>query len=203
MSHKDRTEDWDLSADQDAELRRLGALLRARTPLIGAEVDGRVMARVRRTPRARLITLRAWWFRPRLVRISPLSGLLGVGAAAALFLVAIGQRPPGRFSGAPSPVPPGQTVPTSRAIQFVLAAPGASRVSLVGDFNGWDSASTPLRPVGAAGVWSVEVPLPPGRHEYAFVIDGSEWRPDPAAPRALANEYGPPNSVITVGAHRL
>jgi hypothetical protein len=203
MSHNDRIEESELSAEQDAELRRLGAMLRVRTPPIGAEVDGQVMARVRRTPRARLTALRAWWFRPRLVRISPLSGLLGVGAAAALFLVAIGQRPPGRFSGAPSPVPPGQTAPTSRAIQFVLAAPGASRVSLVGDFNGWDSASTPLRPVGAAGVWSVEVPLPPGRHEYAFLIDGREWRPDPAAPRALANEYGPPNSVITVGAHRL
>jgi Glycogen recognition site of AMP-activated protein kinase len=203
MSHKDRTEGWDLSAEQDAELRRLGAVLRVRTPLIGAEVDGRVMARVRRTPRARLIAFRAWWFRPRLVRISPLSGLLGVGAAAALFLVAIGQRPLDQFSGAPSPVAPGQAAPTSQAIQFVLAAPGASQVSLVGDFNGWDSATTPLQPVGAAGVWSVEVPLPPGRHEYAFVIDGREWRPDPAAPRALANEYGPPNSVITVGAHRL
>jgi 1,4-alpha-glucan branching enzyme len=76
-------------------------------------------------------------------------------------------------------------------------------VNLVGDFNGWDSAATPLQPVGAAGVWSVEVALPSGRHEYAFVIDGREWRPDPAAPRALANEYGAPNSVITVGAHRL
>jgi hypothetical protein len=203
MSHKDRIGDSDLSAKEDAELRRLGAVFRVRTPLIGAEVDGRVMARVRRTPRARLMALRAWWLRPRLVRISPLSGLLSAGAVAALLLIAIGQRPLDRFTEAPSPVAPGQATPTSRAIQFVLAAPGASQVSLVGDFNGWDSAATPLQPVGAAGVWSVEVPLPPGRHEYAFVIDGREWRPDPAAPRALANEYGPPNSVITVGAHRL
>jgi hypothetical protein len=203
MSNKDRIGDSDLSAKEDAELRRLGAVLRVRAPLIGAEVDGRVMARVRRTPRARLMALRAWWLRPRLVRISPLSGLLSAGAVAALLLIAIGQRPLDRFTGAPSPVALGHAAPTSRAIQFVLAAPGASQVSLVGDFNGWDSAATPLQPVGAAGVWSVEVPLPSGRHEYAFVIDGREWRPDPAAPRALANEYGPPNSVITVGAHRL
>jgi hypothetical protein len=203
MSHSDRSGDSDLSAKQDAELRHLGAALRVRSPLIGAEVDGRVMARVRRTPRARLLALRAWWLRPRLVRISPLGGLLGTSVLAALLLIAIGQRPLDRFTGAPAVVAPGKASPTSRAIQFVLAAPGASRVSLVGDFNGWDSAATPLRPVGAAGVWSVEVPVPPGRHEYAFVIDGREWRPDPTAPRALANEYGPPNSVITVGAHRL
>jgi Carbohydrate-binding module 48 (Isoamylase N-terminal domain) len=203
MSHSDRSEDSDLSAKQDAELRRLGASLRVRSPLIGAEVDGRIMARVRRTLRARLFALRAWWLRPRLLRISPLGGLLGTGALAALLLIAIGQRPLDRFTGAPAVVAPAQAAPTSRAIQFVLAAPGASRVSLVGDFNGWDSTATPLRPVGAAGVWSVEVPVPPGRHEYAFVIDGREWRPDPTAPRALSNEYGPPNSVITVGAHRL
>jgi len=221
MSHKNRTRDREpdnvsaersgdgmgpgseLSAKQDAELQCLGAALRVRSPLIGAEMDGRVMARVRRTPRARLIAARAWWLRPRLVRISPLGGLLGVGAAAALFVVSIGQRPLARFTAAPSLMPPSQASPTSRAIQFVLAAPGASQVNLVGDFNGWDSAAIPLQPVGAAGVWSVVVLLSPGRHEYAFVINGREWRPDPTAPRALANEYGPPNSVITVGAHRL
>ena len=48
------------------------------------------------------------------------------------------------------------------------------------------------------GIWVVDVHLAPGRHEYGFLIDGREWRPDPAAPRGSDNEYGPPNSVVLV-----
>jgi hypothetical protein len=192
----------ELSAGQEAELRQLGAVLRSRSPLFGAELDRLVMARIRRSPRARLLALRSWWLRPRLIELSPLSALLGAGAVAVLLLIGIRQFRVGGLretqSLAVQPV-----VPPIQAVQFVLAAPGASQVNLVGDFNGWDSAATPLKPVGAAGVWAVEVWLPSGRHEYAFVVDGREWRSDPAAPRALANDYGAPNSVITVGARSL
>ena len=68
-----------------------------------------------------------------------------------------------------------------RREQFVLVAPRAASVALVGDFNDWDPGRTPLHPA-ATGVWSVNVPLQPGQHQYAFVVDGKDWRPDPAAP---------------------
>ena len=196
-------ESMELSAQQDAELRRMGVALRSRSPLIGADLDRRVMARIRRGPRARLLLARAWWLRPRQIQLSPLHALVSAGALVALVLIGIRPVRVNGFQESVSSAAVDSRVPPSQAIQFVLAAPGASRVNLVGDFNGWDSAATPLEPVGAAGVWSVEVWLPSGRHEYAFVINGREWRPDPSAPRALANEYGAPNSVITVGAHRL
>ena len=84
-------------------------------------------------------------------------------------------------------------------VRFVIAAPGAMRVSVVGDFNDWDADATPLAPAASGGgVWTVEVPLAPGRHEYAFVVDGTDWRPDPAAPSTAAGEYGVSNSVVTV-----
>jgi 1,4-alpha-glucan branching enzyme len=58
--------------------------------------------------------------------------------------------------------------------------------------------SAPLRAVPAAGVWTIEVPLAPGRHRYAFVVEGGQWLPDPAAPRAAGDDFGTPSSVVTV-----
>jgi 1,4-alpha-glucan branching enzyme len=68
----------------------------------------------------------------------------------------------------------------------------------VGDFNDWDPKATPLRAAATGGVWSVDVPIQPGRHLYAFVVDGKVWRPDPAAPPAYGEDFGEPNSAITV-----
>ena len=79
-------------------------------------------------------------------------------------------------------------------------APSASHVALVGDFNGWDAHATPLHAVAARGVWAVEIPLRPGRHAYAFVVDDSTWMADPVAARAPGDDFGAPNSVIVVEA---
>lgn len=84
-------------------------------------------------------------------------------------------------------------------VRFALVAPGATRVSLVGDFNQWNAAATPMRQLGDGRLWLVEVPLPPGRHVYAFVVDG-DVTPDPAAPRAGEEDFGTPSSVVLVGA---
>jgi hypothetical protein len=83
--------------------------------------------------------------------------------------------------------------------QFVLVAPRAITVALVGDFNDWDPARTPMHAT-REGVWAAVVPLPPGRHRYAFLVDGAEWRADPAAPRAADDGFGAPTSVATVEA---
>jgi hypothetical protein len=85
----------------------------------------------------------------------------------------------------------------ANAFQFVLVAPQASSVSLVGDFNDWDPARSPMQT--AQGVWATSVPLAPGRYRYAFLVNGVEWRADPGAPRARDDEFGTPSSVITVG----
>ncbi|MGE5801958.1 MAG: isoamylase early set domain-containing protein [Gemmatimonadota bacterium] len=85
----------------------------------------------------------------------------------------------------------------ANTFQFVLVAPQASSVSLVGDFNDWDPARSPMQT--AQGVWATTVPLAPGRYRYAFLVNGVEWRADPGAPRAHDDEFGTPSSVITVG----
>jgi 1,4-alpha-glucan branching enzyme len=122
--------------------------------------------------------------------------------AAGLVIVAAlaGQR------GAPAAAEQVATAPVvaderrdTTVIQFVFVAPTAASVSLVGDFNGWDRRQTPLTPVASGGMWTVALPLPPGRHRYAFIVDGTRWVLDPSAPRAVEDDFGSPNSVVTVG----
>ena len=98
----------------------------------------------------------------------------------------------GRWSVAP-PVGPASV----RPIEFALRTPADSAVVLVGDFNDWNPAATPLRRA-SDGVWSVTVPLRPGRYRYTFIVDGTRWRRDPAAPPALEDDFGAPTSVITI-----
>lgn len=84
-------------------------------------------------------------------------------------------------------------------VQFVLVAPKARNVVVVGDFNDWDPAAAPLK--ATSGVWSGEVDVPFGRHDYAFVVDGERWVRDPSAPQAPADEFGNGYSVIVVDEH--
>lgn len=84
-------------------------------------------------------------------------------------------------------------------MQFVLdgrEVPSAATVSVVGDFNDWDAQAAPM--VREAGAWTVTLPMAPGRHVYAFVVDGERWVADPRAPRAPDADFGRPGSVVIV-----
>ena len=53
---------------------------------------------------------------------------------------------------------------------FAVWAPNAERVSVIGDFNGWDRGSDPLEPVASSGIWAGRVE---GAHEgqaYKFHV---------------------------------
>ena len=89
-----------------------------------------------------------------------------------------------------------------QGVSFTLEAPGASRVTLVGDFNNWDPAATPLARVSEEGRWETVVPLTPGRYQFTFVVDGSQWVRDPLLPQATGDDFGQPTSVITVLSRR-
>jgi hypothetical protein len=84
-------------------------------------------------------------------------------------------------------------------VQLVLHAPAARRVSIVGDFNGWDAESTVMTRDKASGLWSHTLALRPGRHVYAFVVDDSVWMRDPRTPAATDADFGRPGSVLLVG----
>jgi hypothetical protein len=185
----------DATPDGDELLSRAADELRRPLRIDAALFDARVMDEVLRGPsglRDRIVQLT----RPRTFRVSPLAAL----AALLLFAVAV--------AGSVLYLRPSQVRATtsdyahdgarSPLVEFGFVAPHASSVALVGDFNNWDPKATPLRAASTGGVWSVEVPVPPGRHLYAFVVDGTVWRPDPAAPQATGEDFGEPNSALTV-----
>jgi hypothetical protein len=86
----------------------------------------------------------------------------------------------------------------ARQVRLELVAPASSRVVVVGDFNNWDPAATPLRSSGREGIWTVELRLKPGRYHYTFLVDGRTWVRDPAEPPAPESDFGAPTSVLTV-----
>jgi 1,4-alpha-glucan branching enzyme len=87
--------------------------------------------------------------------------------------------------------------PAPVTVRFVLVAPDAHQVTVAGTFNQWDAAATPLVRSGTAGVWTATLSLPAGEHQYAFVVDGARWVPDPSAP-AVNDGFGRRNSVLAL-----
>lgn len=169
--------------DKDPEhefLEGLAAQLRGPVAL-SEKVEHGVLKRIRREPALR------WNHRSRVRR--PVAALALAAGIAAIFAlgVLVGRRSIPDFGGDPE----------LRSVEFVLRTTADSTVMLVGDFNDWDPRATPLRP-GSDSLWSVVVPLRPGRYRYTFVVDGTQWRRDPSAPRALEDDFGTPTSVITV-----
>ena len=162
----------------------------------------RVMELVRREPAPRF----SLWHRlvqPRAMSLSPIAsialaaGLVGIGIFTGLFVL----RRDGQLrAGQPMVVAPTVSeLPASDTVVTFVFVGQASRVSLVGDFNGWDAKATPMQKAVPQGTyWSVTLPLSAGRHLYAFVVD-SQWVADQHAPLAPDDGFGRPNSVRLVG----
>jgi hypothetical protein len=171
---------------------------------IDPALDARVMAELARVPAprrpTRVVALTTWLVRKRTIAVSPLGGL---AAAAGIALAVLAGRawlvPPTNPTPTVAAATPARQASGARAIQFVVLAPQASSVALVGDFNDWDHTATPMTRAEGNGLWSVTVPLAPGQYRYSFLVDGTRWQTDPEAPRALGDDFGRPNSVVTVG----
>src|SRR6266480_4562574 len=51
-----------------------------------------------------------------------------------------------------------RTIGDATGVYFALWAPNAQRVSVVGDFNGWDGRVDPMRKLIGSGVWELFLP---------------------------------------------
>jgi hypothetical protein len=159
---------------RSAVLRDVGALPFPEAPARGSSARGR-----------------AWAFRPATaVAAGLLCAVVGGGLTFGVVRLATGQR---RETAA---VPVTGESRGTAPVRFVLVAPRASTVTLVGDFNGWSRTATPLRRTGGA-LWSVDLPLSPGRHTYAFVVDGVLIA-DPNALDSADDDFGVRSSVVLV-----
>lgn len=129
-----------------------------------------------------------WLIRPRTLRVSPLVGL----AAAACLLLTMGLFLRQGFA-------PGNRVPAGlSSVTFVLAAPSAREVAVIGSFNGWNSAGWTMIRDQSRGLWTLSSALPPGSHEYVFLIDGTTPVADTMAALNVDDGFGGRNSVLLV-----
>jgi 1,4-alpha-glucan branching enzyme len=63
-----------------------------------------------------------------------------------------------------------RTIGDATGVYFAVWAPNAQRVSVVGDFNGWDGRVNPMRKLIGSGVWELFLPgIKQGAH-YKFEI---------------------------------
>lgn len=142
-------------------------------------------------------------------RVPALSGLgagaLTVGALLIGFVTrgvvpAKQEAEPLVAEGAPTGEYPVQTVAYDASLvqtQFVFEHGEAESISLVGDFNDWKGEAMPLTRL-PNGLWTTTVPLPPGRHVYSYLIDGTLLVADPRAPKSGDADYGNEGSVVMV-----
>ena len=91
----------------------------------------------------------------------------------------------------------------THSVEFKCHAPNAQRVFVAGTFNEWKSDTAPLVR-DKAGNWRTTLPLPPGHHEFKFIVDG-QWCCEPGCeheykgcPKCVANELGSMNRVLEV-----
>ncbi|MFT3708984.1 MAG: 1,4-alpha-glucan branching protein GlgB [Archangium sp.] len=81
---------------------------------------------------------------------------------------------------------------------FVVWAPNAEGVALIGDFNGWDDRRHPMRTLGASGLWELFVPGASEGQKYKFEIFPRGGAPFlKADPLAFRTEV-PPSSASVI-----
>ncbi|MEE9207471.1 MAG: hypothetical protein V3U67_03710 [Gemmatimonadota bacterium] len=131
-----------------------------------------------------------WLTNPRPINVSPLAA---AAVVAGLLLVAVGPRL--GFLSTPEAVL--VETPSTVFVQFVVEAPRAESVELVGDFNSWEPTIA-LEDLDGDGVWTGRVPLEAGVHEYMFVLDGTNWVSDPNAESYADDGFGQMNSIVAI-----
>jgi 1,4-alpha-glucan branching enzyme len=86
-----------------------------------------------------------------------------------------------------------RTVGGAEGTYFAVWAPDAEHVLVIGDFNGWNKQSHPLRPRGSSGIWEGFVPgIGQGtRYKYHVVSRYSGYSADKSDPFGFHHEAPP------------
>jgi 1,4-alpha-glucan branching enzyme len=83
-------------------------------------------------------------------------------------------------------------------VTFVVWAPNAQRVSVVGDFNGWDGRRHPMRLRHDCGAWEIFIPGLGAGERYKYELLDANWQllPQRADPFAFQSERPPQTASI-------
>jgi 1,4-alpha-glucan branching enzyme len=85
--------------------------------------------------------------------------------------------------------------------RFAVWAPNASRVSVVGDFNGWDGRRHPMRVHWGGGIWEIFLPHVGRGDRYKYEIRSRDGHvlPLKSDPYAFATELRPASASVVRG----
>jgi 1,4-alpha-glucan branching enzyme len=93
-----------------------------------------------------------------------------------------------------------RTVDGVEGTAFAVWAPNARRVSVVGDFNGWDGRVHPMRFRAECGVWEIFIPgdLAGASYKYELIGRSGALLPLKSDPFAFASEVRPANASLVM-----
>lgn len=121
----------------------------------------------------------------------PLRRVISAAAAAAVLLLAAGLLIRGVTGGA------GGAQSGEITVHFVLDAPTAQAVALVGSFNAWNPETLPLKREAGSQRWEISVKLKRGEtYLYNFVVNGKTWIPDPTTVVQVEDGFGGESSLM-------
>lgn len=84
------------------------------------------------------------------------------------------------------------------AVLFRLpAAIWADSITLVGDFNGWNTSATPMRQ--SENYWEAQLTLAAGKtYYYAYLVDGVDWCTEAGTGVSTAGMNPPPITFVPI-----
>ena len=150
----------------------------------------RIMARLGPKKPSLWTRIRFWLIRPQVMTIRPLTAIPALTLAVALFALAfVAQEKPMEDHSM-----------KLATVRFILhdSAMQARNVSVIGSFNNWRADRSVMWYSQDAKAWILEAQLPPGDHEYLFLVNGEQLVPDPDAPMTSDDGFGNRNSIVFV-----
>ncbi|WNJ16860.1 isoamylase early set domain-containing protein [Pontibacter sp. G13] len=77
-------------------------------------------------------------------------------------------------------------------------ANGAKDITIVGDFNDWNSEALPMKGL-KNGSFTATVDLPSGKeYQFRYLLDGDKWENDEAADKYVPSPFGGAENCVLV-----
>ena len=115
-------------------------------------------------------------------------GTLGFSVGATFRLAYRAYQPP------PVPAKVGVEASSGRLVEFRVKLSDARSVAVSGTFSDWQ----PVALTRAGDVWTAQIAVEPGTHQYGFLVNGQDWYLPPDAKDVIDDGFGRKNATLVV-----